>query len=87
VASKFGYGPKHVRVRAEHENELTVLVKHERAIQEHEIEKRERSGWVIGGSAQNLAATILVIGTGSFASFNEQSNSGIEREREARGFS
>jgi hypothetical protein len=60
VASEFGYGPKH-------ENELTVLVEHERAIREQEIEKkgRERSGWVIGGSVQDLAAVILVMGTGS----------------------
>jgi hypothetical protein len=28
-------------VRAEHENELTMLVEHERAIREREIEKRE----------------------------------------------
>jgi hypothetical protein len=34
-------GPKQVRVRAEHENKLTVLVGHERFIREHEIEKRE----------------------------------------------
>jgi hypothetical protein len=26
VASKFGYGPKHVPVRAEHGNELTVML-------------------------------------------------------------
>jgi hypothetical protein len=60
VASEFGYGPKH-------ENELTVLVEHEQAIREREIEKkeRERSGWVIDGSVQELAAAILVIGTGS----------------------
>jgi hypothetical protein len=44
VASEFGYGPKQIRVEAEHENMLTVLVEHERAIREHEIEKRERSG-------------------------------------------
>jgi hypothetical protein len=52
-------------VSAEHENILTVLVEHERAIREREIEKRERSGWVIGGSVQDLAAAILVIRTGS----------------------
>jgi hypothetical protein len=46
---------------------LTVLAEHERAIREREIEKRKRgrSGWVIGGSVQDLAAAILVIGTGS----------------------
>jgi hypothetical protein len=67
VASKFGYGPKQVRVEAEHENVLTVLVEHERAIQEREIEKRERerSSWVISRSVQDLAAAILVIGTSS----------------------
>jgi hypothetical protein len=42
VANEFGYGPKQVWVRAKHENELTVVVEHERAIREHEIEKRER---------------------------------------------
>jgi hypothetical protein len=42
VASEFAYGLKHVRVEAEHENELTVLVERERAIQEHVTEKRER---------------------------------------------
>jgi hypothetical protein len=35
----FGYGPKHVRVRAEHENELTELVERERVIQERGKEK------------------------------------------------
>jgi hypothetical protein len=34
VASEFGYGPKQ-------ENDLTVLVKHERAIREREKEKGE----------------------------------------------
>jgi hypothetical protein len=29
-------------VEAEHENMLTILIEHERAIQECEIEKRER---------------------------------------------
>jgi hypothetical protein len=52
-------------VETEHENMLTVLVEHERAIRESEIEKRERSGWVIGGSVQDFVAAILVIGTGS----------------------
>jgi hypothetical protein len=33
---------KQVRVEAEHENMLTVLVEHEWAIREHEIEKREK---------------------------------------------
>jgi hypothetical protein len=42
VVSEFGYGPKQVRVEAEHENMLTILVEHERAIREREIEKRER---------------------------------------------
>jgi hypothetical protein len=42
VASEFGYGPKQVRVEAEHENMLTVLVEHEQAIREWDIEKRER---------------------------------------------
>jgi hypothetical protein len=66
VVSEFGYGPKH-------ENELTVLVEHERAIQENEIEKRESLGRVIGGSVQDLAAAILVIGTGSLlASMSNQ---------------
>jgi hypothetical protein len=41
VASEFGYGPKQVRVEAEHENMLTVLVEHERAIRECEVEERE----------------------------------------------
>jgi hypothetical protein len=44
---------------------LIVLVEHERAIQEREIEKRERPGWVISGSVHDIAAVILVIGTGS----------------------
>jgi hypothetical protein len=52
-------------VEAEHENILTVLVEHKRAIREREIEKRERSGWVIGGSVQDLTAVILVIETSS----------------------
>jgi hypothetical protein len=70
---------------------LIVLVIHERAIREREIEKRERERereirldhWRIslepcsGDSGyQNW----------QFASFNEQSNSGIEREKETRGF-
>jgi hypothetical protein len=42
VASEFGYGPKQVQVEAEHENMLTVLVEHKRAIREREIEKGER---------------------------------------------
>jgi hypothetical protein len=41
VASEFSYWPKHVWVRAEHENELTVLVKREWAIREHETRERE----------------------------------------------
>jgi hypothetical protein len=42
VAGEFSYGPKQVRVEAEHKNMLTVLVEHERAIREREIEERER---------------------------------------------
>jgi hypothetical protein len=45
--SKFGYGLKHVRVRAEHENELTVLVEHEQLF-ENMKKRRERSGRVVG---------------------------------------
>jgi hypothetical protein len=41
VASEFGYGPKQVRVEAEYENVLTVLVEHELAIQEREKEEGE----------------------------------------------
>jgi hypothetical protein len=37
--SEFGYGPKQVRVRAEHENGLIALVEHERVIREREKEK------------------------------------------------
>jgi hypothetical protein len=50
--------------------------------------RRERSGRVVGRSVQDLAAAILVIGyrNWQFASFNKQSNSRIERERETRGF-
>jgi hypothetical protein len=40
--SDFSYGTKQVWVKTEHENMLTVLVEHERAIREREIEKRER---------------------------------------------
>jgi hypothetical protein len=39
VASDFGCGPKQVRVKAEHENEVTELVEHERFIREREKEK------------------------------------------------
>jgi hypothetical protein len=42
VASEFSYGTKQVPVEDERENVLTVLVEHERAIREREIEKRER---------------------------------------------
>jgi outer membrane lipoprotein SlyB len=75
VASEFGYGLKHVRVEAKHENMLTVQVEHKRAIRECEIEKgeRERSGWIIGGCVQDLAAAILGIKTGSsLASMSNQ---------------
>jgi hypothetical protein len=41
--SEFGYGPKQDRVRAEHENELTELVEHERFIRERE-KRRKGSG-------------------------------------------
>jgi hypothetical protein len=72
-------------VEVEHENMLTVLVEHERAIQECEIEKREirldhwriSSGPCSGDSGYR---------NWQFASFNEQSNSQIGREREARDF-
>jgi hypothetical protein len=36
-AEIFGYGPKPDQVRAEHENELTVLVERERAVREREL--------------------------------------------------
>jgi hypothetical protein len=39
--SEFSYGPKQVRVRAERENGLTVLVEHDRVIREREKEKGE----------------------------------------------
>jgi hypothetical protein len=47
VASEFGYGPKQVRVRVEHENELTELVECERVIREQgkEIEGIRPSRW------------------------------------------
>jgi hypothetical protein len=91
VAIEFGYGPKQIWVEAEHENMLTVLVEHERAIREREVEKRERererdirlghcrisSEPCSGGSCYR---------NWQFASFNEESNFGIERERETRGF-
>jgi hypothetical protein len=41
VASEFGYAPKQVRVQAEHENVLTVLVECERVIRELKKEKGE----------------------------------------------
>jgi hypothetical protein len=87
VASEFGYGSKQIRVEAEHENMLIVLVEHERAIREHEIEKREREirlgHWRISSGPCSGDSCYR---NWQFASFNEQSNSGIEREREARGF-
>jgi hypothetical protein len=39
-------------VRAEHENVLTELVKHERAVREREIEKRENQ-------AESLELTVI----------------------------
>jgi hypothetical protein len=39
VASEFGYGPKQVRVKTEHENEPIELVERERFIQERKKEK------------------------------------------------
>jgi hypothetical protein len=39
VASEFSYGPKQVRVKAEHENEPTELVECEKVIREREKEK------------------------------------------------
>jgi hypothetical protein len=41
VAERVRLCPKQVRVEAEHENILTVLVEHERAIRGRAIEKRE----------------------------------------------
>jgi hypothetical protein len=41
VAERVQLWPKQVRVEAEHESVLIVLVEHERAIREQEIEKRE----------------------------------------------
>jgi hypothetical protein len=53
--SEFGYGLKQVRVRAEHENELTVLVEHERCIREHE-KKRKGSGQVVGADGDRTSS-------------------------------
>jgi hypothetical protein len=82
VASEFGYGPKQVRVEAEHENMLTVLVEHERAIRERDREIRLGYWRISSGPCSGDSG----YQNWQFASFNEQSNSGIERESEARGF-
>jgi hypothetical protein len=47
VTSEFGYRLKHVRVRAEHENKLTVLVECEWLFENTE-KRRERSSRVVG---------------------------------------
>jgi hypothetical protein len=39
VASKFGYGPKQVQVKLEHENKLIELVEYEQFIRERKKEK------------------------------------------------
>jgi hypothetical protein len=43
-------------VRAEHKNGLKELVEHERAIRECEIEKREKSGRVVGADGDRTSS-------------------------------
>jgi hypothetical protein len=54
-SSRFGYGPKQDRVRAEHENELTELVEHEPFIRKRK-KRRKGSGRVVGADGDQTSS-------------------------------